>query len=421
MLQAQGFAQVSVRHWPAVAGQPALWQVRAEPRRWRQSQVDALGMALAQWRKAQASGAADELLLTLTYQREPVLHAYTSAACLDGWLQGRALCEGATALRISRDADWPAPLQARLATRRQAGGAVLAEGDDHAWMPQFELGPNLRTSVGTEFGLLDYSLALDLGTEVNLAPGLFVQGVASTRVANSADYDPNRIFGNQRHPGLGFDSLLLSYWKTLPHGVSAQANAGYIDRSYKGLLGDAVWMNQDGRWRLSATAGALQHDVTGKGQTPLLGGARYSLVPGAWQLEATAGRFLNGDAGYMLASNHWFGDTMFKLYFRDSQGERGTDMAAQRKFLGFSLSLPIGPKAAQDLGPVSVRGRDRWAWGLQTKVGERDNAITYGYGEIPRARHGVQTDVSDFDRNGRDDLLAHAGRLRAVLAQQLGR
>ena len=37
------------------AGQPALWQVRAESRRWRQSQIDALGAALAAWLKRWAS------------------------------------------------------------------------------------------------------------------------------------------------------------------------------------------------------------------------------------------------------------------------------------------------------------------------------------------------------------------------------
>ena len=79
----------------------------------------------------------------------------------------------------------------------------------------------------------------------------------------------------------------------------------------------------------------------------------------------------------------------------------------------------MGPKAAQDLGPVSLRGSDRFAWGLQTKVGDKDNALTSGYGEQPRARHGLRSDVSDFDRNGRDDMLANSARLRAVLVQQL--
>lgn len=111
---------------------------------------------------------------------------------------------------------------------------------------------------------------------------------------------------------------------------------------------------------------------------------------------------------------------MFKLYYRDSQGDAGgTTQTVQRKFMGFSLSFPLGPKTAHAVGPVTVRGADRLALGLETKVGESDNSLTYGYGEIPRVRHGVLSDVSDHDRNGQSDLLAQYRRLRAVLSEQL--
>lgn len=433
-LQASGFAQISVRHSPAQSGQPALWQVRAESRRWRQSQIDALGAALAAWLKPVGATAADELLLTLTYQREPVLHAYTNATCLDGWLQGWTRCAGMAgmaevegqpgrALWLSRDGEWPAAVQARLQSRREAASPESAQqafvDAGPAWLPQFEIGPGLRTAVGTELGLFDYSLALELGTEVNLAPGLFWQGVLSAPMLHSNDFKDGQAFAGYRPQELGFDSSLLSYWKALPHGVAAQASAGYIDRNYRGGMVEGLWMTEDGRWRLSATAGRFEHEITAARQTPLLGSARWSLVPGAWQLEATAGRFLGGDQGYNLASHHWFGDTMIRLFYRDTQGDAGTAMAAQRKFVGFTLSLPLGPKAAQELGPVTLRGSDRFAWGLQTKVGDKDNILTQGYGEQPRARHGLRTDVTDFDRNGRDDMLANSARLRAVLAQQL--
>ncbi len=433
-LQASGFAQISVRHSPAQTGQPALWQVRAESRRWRQSQIDALGAALATWLKPVGATVADELLLTLTYQREPVLHAYTNATCLDGWLQGWTRCAGMAgleeadgqpgrALWLSRTGEWPAALQARLQSRREAASPESVqqafEAAGPAWLPQFEIGPGLRTAVGTELGLFDYSLALELGTEVNLAPGLFWQGVLSAPMLHSNDFKDGQAFAGYRPKELGFDSSLLSYWKALPHGVATQASAGYIDRSYRGGMVEGLWMTEDGRWRLSATAGRFEHELTAVRQTPLLGSARWSLVPGAWQLEATAGRFLGGDQGYNLASKHWFGDTLVSLFYRASQGDAGTLMAAQRKFAGFSISLPLGPKAAQELGPVSVRGSDRFAWGLQTKVGDKDNALTQGYGDQPRVRHGLRSDVTDFDRNGRDDMLANSARLRAVLAQQL--
>lgn len=296
----RGFAQVEVRHWAATATQPALWSVRAEPRRWRQSQIEAMGVALAAWLRQQgvaASGGrpADELLLTLTWQREPVLHAYTSARCLEGWREGWTRCElgpqsglaYGRALQLSRDRDGLGPRLAGVEARmRQASDAQARASGGPAWMPQFEIGPGLRYNVGTELGLLDYSAALEVGAEVNLAPGLSWQGVLSTPVAHSDDYDDGKPFAANRHPKLGLDSSLLTWWKPLPHGVAAQASAGYIDRRYKGGMVDAVWMNDDGRLRLSATAGAFQHDTTRERQNPWLGSARWSLVPGARCLAA---------------------------------------------------------------------------------------------------------------------------------------
>lgn len=435
-LHQRGFSQIQVRYWPASGDQPALWKIDAEPRRWRQSQIDAMGQALASWlalqgKAADGSRPADELLLSLTWQREPVLHAYTSAACLDGWINGWSRCAlgdqsdlaYGRALELHRElAGMGARLNRVKARLQQPAQTVSNIAGEPSWLPQFEIGPGLRYNLGTEVGLLDYSVALEVGTEVSLAdlaPGLFWQGVLSAPLAHSDNYDDGAPFAGNRHPKLAFDSSLLSWWKPLTHGVAAQASAGYIDRRYKGGMVDAAWMNGDGRLRLSATTGSFEHDTTGLRQNPVLGSARWSLVPGAWQLEATVGRFLGGDTGYRLSSNHWFGDTQIKLYYRDSQGESATPQAAQHKFIGASINLPLGPKAAHALGPVTVRGTDRLALGLETKVAEVDNNLTYGYGETPRARHGVLSDVTDHDRNGQVDLLAQYRRLRAVMSEQL--
>lgn len=427
----RGFDQVQVRHWPATATQPALWSVHAEPRRWRQSQVQALGAALAGWLKPVGAASSDELLLMLTWQGEPVLHAYTSARCLEGWREGWRRCElgqssglaYGRALEMSRELNGlgsaATPLQARL-RELPAAQARVAAGP--SWAPQFEIGPGLRYAVATEVGLLDHSAALELGAEVNLAPGLFWQGVLSAPLAHSDDYQDGRSYAAQRHPRLGMDSGLLTWWKPLPQGVAVQASAGYFDRDYKGVLGEGVWMSPAGRWRLSGSAGSFSNEHGGERQSSWLAGARLSLAPGAWQLEANAGRFLGGDRGYRLSSNHWFGDSLLRLYYRASEGDAGSALAGQRKFIGFSFSLPLGPSQAYAAGGgTTVRGMDRFAVGLETKVGDVDNRLNTGYGKIPRVRHGLQTDVTDYDRNGGLDLIASSPRLRAVLNEQLAR
>lgn len=420
-LVANGFSQVTVKYWPAQLGESAIWLVRAEPRRWRQSQADAVGVALGRWLKLQAGQAQkrqDELLLTLTYQREPVMHLRTSGACLDSWLGGWARCElsgdegAGRALRFSQGPTLP---QTWLAAVQSVPPAQDASQEGMAnWMPQIEIGPNLRTAVGTEFGLFDYSLALDIGVEVGLAPGLFWQGVYSTSVAHSSDFAIGGAYADRRHPGAGMDTSLLTYWRPLPGGLAAQAVAGRLTRHETGGQLDGLWLSGDGRWRLSGMVGRYESDQDARVRKPVLGALRYSVVPGAWQLEGMTGRFMGGDEGFKLMSHHWLGDVKFSMYYRRSATPEQILMPS-RQFLGFEVSIPLGPKAATQIGPVSVRGSDRWNWGLETKVGEGDNVITGGYGVVPRLRHGLTTDVTDHDRSGVDEWQAQLPRIRSWL------
>ena len=120
------------------------------------------------------------------------------------------------------------------------------------------------------------------------------------------------------------------------------------------------------------------------------------------------------DRGWRLGSVHWFGDTSFTAYMKDS-GFGGLSVSMpKRRFAGFELSFPLGQARASNLAGVSVRGRDRWTVGLETKVLERDNYITRGYGLVPAPRHGL-VDVSDQDRVGLQAQWAARSALRLAL------
>jgi hypothetical protein len=423
LLQERGFAHVRVRHWTVGSTGSARWEVRAEPRRWRQGQLDAVAVVLAQWLKRIDKASDDELALTLTYQQMPVLAVQTRARCLSDWLEGVGVCrngpsETSEAVWVGRAA--AVPEDGVGLSKGVAVDEAQAEGGP-VWAPQFEISPSLRTTVGTEYGLADYSLALEVGAEVGLAPGLFWQGTYQVPVSHSADFGEGGVFESNRHPSAGFDTGMLSYWRRFSSGVDAQLSGGYVNRRYLGGQLDAFWMNEDGRWRVSGTVGRYNHETRNVTQTPVLAEVRYNLVPGLWNVEATAGRFLGGDQGYRLATTHWFDDKQVQLFYRASKGDSGTALGQRINALGFTVNLPLGPKEAVAAGATTVRGNDRWGWGLQTKVGGQDNALPMGYGEVPRVRHGVMTDVSDHDRNGVLDLQARMKSLKAGILDQLAR
>jgi hypothetical protein len=78
------------------------------------------------------------------------------------------------------------------------------------------------------------------------------------------------------------------------------------------------------------------------------------------------------------------------------------------------MSFPLGQAKASEVAGISVRGRDRWRVGLETKVLERDNYITRGYGLMPSPRHGLQ-DVIDQDRVGLQAQWAARSAIRLAL------
>lgn len=421
-LENLGYANVKVDHWPASAANSGLWQISAESRTYRQSQIEALGRALTPWlagvRQNSVPGT-DQIALTLTYQRQPVLHALAQANCLAAWAQGATAaastnCNPTEPLTLSRTPIEQA--QALQALREKQGPSQIAQASaGPSWAPQLTLSPAVRNTLGTEYGLVDYSLAAQMGAEVAIAPGLFWQGVYLVPISNSNDFDNGKVFGDRRFAKNQWHNSQLTYWTPLPWGLSAQASIGQITPGVTGAQWDALWMNTDGRLRLGMSGARYSRDAFTREQLPLYALARYSIIPGAWHAEATAGQFMNGDRGFKLASVHWAGDTRVALQYQKTGNTRQPNMPT-RSFVGINVSLPFGPKAAVPIGPVWLRAQDQWIWGIQTKVGESNNNLTTGYGETPRQRHGLWTDVTDHDRNGQADLQAQLPRLRAILA-----
>lgn len=430
-LVAKGFARVRVRAWRgadgagedgagadgAGAGEAGdVWEVEAEPRAWRRSRLEAVGAALGAWLESAGRDARDgEVILTLTFQRLPVLHVAAHVACLRDWVEDAAACPQADAVRFAAPYGLPKGLAQRTA---QAADIEVMRADNTLWVPQLEVGPALRTFVGTEVGLVDAALALELGVEVQLLPGVAWQALASVPAMSTNNFAPGEAYASSKPPDAGLDVAVLTAWAPLPWGLAAQGQVGSLNRDHLGAQADVSWLIADGRVRLGGSLGGYQHRPSGAYRTPALGSARVSVWPGTWHMDATGGLFLNGDVGWSVTSRHWFGQVALAASYRDT-AYSGTSAALRRRFLGFSISLPLDGARAHAVGPATLRGRDRWTWGLETKVGETDNVITAGYGIVPRVRHGLWTDVLDHDRGAVADLDASVDVLRALVRQHV--
>ena len=461
-LISEGFTRVGVRLERHETQGAAVYAYRvwAEPSAYRQSSLHALGRAVSVWLQSIASDKGQhvnelkarnkqnndgnikdslnssdfddlskELTLALTYLGRPVLAVKTSEHCAKLFREGHDVCGQDQALQLLKPRQLPLDfLQAVLA---QSKVSEIAR-------PQIELGLGLKTAVGSEYGLADYAAALEVGVEwslANLAPGLGGQLIWSAPALSSGDYKAGGVFHANGFQGPRVEQAMISYWLPISPAISslleptnssslAQSGRAFSDALDSALVLSAgsvmnaetggqadLFLGLD-RWRLQSTWGRYSSSEYLKARSPAISSLRYSVEPAKWHLEFAAGRFYNMDRGWRLSSTHWFGQTSFAAFVRQS-GIEG-ELMPKTRFAGFEMSFPLGSVAASEVAGLSVRGRDRWRVGLATKVGDTDNYITRGYGLMVGPRHGM-ADITDFDRASPSDLWAARSAMRFAM------
>ncbi len=405
-LERAGFSEISV------GKDGLLWHVRAEPRSWRKNRLDALGVVMAQW-QAQSPFADAPVAVTLTYLKHPVLQARTNTVCLDYFVKGVGQCAQGKPFAFKDD---PIAMETDLRSAQW----LVENAASQFLRPDIELSPSASYTVGSEFGIYDYSAGISTGVELPLYKGLSWQGYHTRLLTETDDFrDPNSYF---RRVGMGEftarGASLFNYTRPVYSRLWVEVSKGSLSSSTQGTSVSAAWTSADSKWKLSTIQASYQQSMPYGFETlkPSLVTARYAVRPGFWSLSVTKGRFLNNDEGYQLMSTHTFGDTRLRLYYRKT-GPGNFQTPYKRAFAGFSITLPIGPRQSYAIGPITVRGRDQYPLGLETKVQEKDNYIEPGYGLFPFIRHGLSTDVSDYDRGDVAAVEANLHRLIASIRQ----
>ncbi len=384
---------------------PQGWYIQAEPRLWRQDRMDAFGAALAAF--ALSPIAEDRQLgLRLTFMGQEVAGLSSSMGCVQRYLQGDDICQYDKALKFYFDAE-------EMPGQRQVQWLVT-QHHDARFKPRIELSPAASYVVGTEYGLWDYSLGMTYGWEVPLAKGLFWQGYNSKLLVQTANFeDKNNYF---RRVGLGENTRtganLMVYQTQLMPRTWVQLAAGELGYRTQGNQVNAAWVNREGDLRATWVSGRWKDQVGQHELKPNLFNVGWRPFQNNFQLTFSKGQFLNNDKGHRIGAAFSYGENSLQFYWRKTGP---SDILPNRNdFIGFTVSMPLGPAKSYELGPVTLRGRDRWDLGLETKVRQPDNYIEPGYGLFPGIRHSLDTDVFDYNRADEGILRIYGHKIRVV-------
>jgi hypothetical protein len=391
-LQAKGLEDISVGRMP-----DGSIAVRANNATYNWNSADALGAALGAVARTLGDAKAGYRLI-LTQRQTPLVAVTGQTDCLRQWIANEhAACAGGQLSTPGTGALEPL----------HAGAAWLVQKRQPSWQTvRVALSPVLRTSIGSEFGALDYSAGVNVGLQLPLWDGASVEWRRNVPVSNSSDYEPTGVFGYRRirneterlalvqtvrvplerwlAPG---DDVKALRWGLA--GLTAQGTVGRVGSSFDGVHAALRWEPGDGRHRVTTQAGYFHNsrfdtgafNVGPRNAKPLLASYRYSVTPTRTYLEATGGQFMNADLGFQLGLRQWFSDVSVNAYYRRSRFEG----QPTRQFIGIELSVPIGPR--RDMAPawhVQVTGTPRFTHGIETTVRETGgNPVRTGFGVLP--------------------------------------
>lgn len=252
--------------------------------------------------------------------------------------------------------------------------------------PRINLSPYFMSSLGTEYGVFDYSLGLSSNLTMDLWPGAvldvrYVKGL-------SASDDPKKY--NTPVPEIedGVDRALIHQAFMLPWGFSTQFSYGRIYKDYLGLMNESQWQSSNGRHKIRTLHGVFEKQAFEYQAAPSLLYYRFAMPEWDWALELHTGQYMYADKGIGLKSMHWFGDTKVSLEFNRTV----------ENYAGLYFEIPLG--FSKDMNPdyFQITGIDSWKWGYYTRLSTSSNHIVSHVIVEPELQHSLNRAYFNRDR-----------------------
>ncbi|WP_440903799.1 YjbH domain-containing protein [Catenovulum sp. SX2] len=315
--------------------------------------------------------------------------------------------------------------------------------------PKFTLYPHLSTTVGSDAGMFDYSLALATHVELPIPvwPGLTATAFHLTQLTESSDFRDGKWYANFRQKS-GIHNVTLNQAISLPYNTNALLTYGTFAQNYTVSSAEIGWQTENGRHQFFLYSGSYKY----KGQkefgydrscvsdpTKLLSDC-YGVLPQYADKKvnlakyryyspllntsfyAKYGTFWSNDKGLHLLVSRYFDDFEINLSFKATKPDGEVDAfsggyeykSTYTKMLGLGFTMNFGPRKDFNSRYVNIRSRADWSYSVHTLVGEDANYLTFGIADEARTFYHLDNHFNNFGRKGTSYLQRHQDRLRAA-------
>ncbi|CAA0097663.1 YjbH domain-containing protein [Zhongshania aliphaticivorans] len=300
----------------------------------------------------------------------------------------------------------------KLRRRSGDGGVIKSTFNDVkeylAFRPTVMLRPIVSSTLGTEYGVLDYSLAARADVVVPLWQGAAFNISKDWSMHETEDFTRDGIYGGvfkaQRVPD-GVKDRVISQTFRLGQGFTTMISYGRFFSVNDGISLESRWEPGDGRNRFRVILTDFEDKFDPRiTRNARLASWRYFFQSTNSEVNITGGEFYNEDSGYKVDFTQHIGDTRLHLIYKKSEGNA---------FAGIGFTIPLTPR--KDFGRVAgvqLTGTPSWRYDVNTILGEQGNRLVFGPNIIPTEFFNLRNGYFNGDRLSPAYIRANQERLR---------
>jgi hypothetical protein len=381
--------------------------------------LDAAGVALGVVSSAYAKESKDqEFELVLTTRGIRQLKVTGEAKCVGLWLSKGEVCSKLAVQSLSQRSSDKAGLPSSItpAITQTLGGlddsVNWTSGSGWNFRPEIIISPTLVTTIGTDYGSFDGDVGANINAVIPLWSGATIE---TNRIKplgiGTKNFEQGGLFYASRLKPATSRTLFHQLFNLSAINTQARFSSGTAYTVWDGRQLETSTQTDNGRHKLGFTEGKFKNDALTYNNERNYRLVNYRFANNDQQTsvtEITRGKFWAGDKGFSINQRFWHGDTTLNIYFRRT---RMTETQPLVSFAGIQFAIPFTPRENKSLDYLGVRGVSQWTYSLETKVLEKDNIITGGYGEVPKVGDSL---VMTFnrDRNSNRYYDTNLGRMK---------
>jgi hypothetical protein len=279
------------------------------------------------------------------------------------------------------------------------------------FVPRVKLSLGLVTAVGTEVGVFDYAASLNTTAYLQLYDGLVLSALYQLPFAQSDDFKEGGAYYKPFEYHLQSDFVNIMAHQTLRYdNLINTLSVGKYNIDYIGAMNQTNYTTDSGVHSLKYKGGYfVEEDDSSKDRYFSLSSYEYTYAPFDTSLELTYGKYWQGDVGYAVALERYFGETSLKFIFTDTSLE-----GVQEQFAGVELSFPLTTRKLLKANYIQVQGDKDFTYKLRTTINKDDgsNRINHYYARVPQSDFEIENVYLDRSRLGESYIKSHLDRIR---------